>query len=442
MEHSTTSKTIHNIMKYAFHKVPLSAQVPTNEIQWKSHEGDHLRLMVAVSITRVSGGSGTQPMARYILKIVYLSEDVEETQNASQNATSEALLENLDLTSFSEIKYSGRELPLKAVYKNRSVAFRYLYPMIQDRTAPQTYRRFQVTFKTAEDALNFINSIKYVCPCSTARDQRLGETQTTEPTNNGRHLPLAAGVEGRAKNAPPRRIAPTNSNRPVAPSQISNPPLPRSTMTYRKSTMFADMLSSPSLGIGSSQTKAPSSSTASSTQDRRSANPAQSITTTNDVMIDREELVDEQNRMDTDDGPLTEPSRVDTASILPVGRVIVEQTPSPIQPEQTQSNLSARVGTSQSTVQVQVSRDGQRLQPSPIGISHLAEEIPGESTKIVSDIHQLRGHSDLYKMPFDELQQLVAEVIREPGFSELVGRVHKMWKEKGLVELQLAGAAD
>ncbi|CAE6423931.1 unnamed protein product [Rhizoctonia solani] len=147
MAQSTTSKTVHTIVKYASHKIPLSAQVPTSEIQWKTHEGDHLRLTVAVTTTRATSGSDTQSMARHVLKIAYLSEDSEETQNASQNMTSEALLENLDLTSFSKIKYSGRELPLKAVYKNRSVAFRYLYPMDQNGKGPQTGPRRTAVFK-------------------------------------------------------------------------------------------------------------------------------------------------------------------------------------------------------------------------------------------------------------------------------------------------------
>ncbi|KAF8741521.1 hypothetical protein RHS02_03518, partial [Rhizoctonia solani] len=419
MAQSTTSKTTHNIIKYASHKVPLSAQVPTNEIQWKSHEGEHLRLTIAVTAVRAPSGSGTQPMARHVLKIVYLSEDVEEIQNASQSMASEALLENLDLTSFSEIKYSGRELPLKAVYKNRSVAFRYLYPMIQNGNTPQTYRRFQVTFKTADDTLNFIDSIKYICPCSTARDQRPTETHVTEQANSTQRPPSAMVIEGSAKTAPHRRIAPIN--RPITPSRISNLPLPRNATTYRKSTMFADILSSPSLGTGNSQARgAPGSSSGSSASGGKSANPTQVKPTMDEVVIDRGELVDEPNHIIVDEGPLTEPGRAEATNISQVGRAIAQHAPSPNQPEETQFSAPTRVGTNQSRAHVQVSREGQQLQPRAIEILHAAEETPGESTKIVPGIRQLRDASDIYTMPFDELQQLVAEVIREPGFPELV----------------------
>ncbi|CAE7064529.1 unnamed protein product [Rhizoctonia solani] len=386
MAQTTTSKTVHTIVKYSTHKTPLSAQVPTNEIQWKSHEGDHLRLTVAVTTTRATGGSDTQPIARHVLKIAYLSEDLEETQNASQNVTSEALLENLDLTSFSVIKYSGRELPLKAVYKNRSVAFRYLYPVIQSDKGPQTYRRFQVTFKNAEDALSFINSIQYVCPCSTARNQRASETQVAGPETGTRRATAA-----------PRR--PTLASRPIAPSQISNPPLPKNITTYRKTTMFADMLSSQSIGdVGSSQR------TVSSTPVISSQSAA-----TDDVTLDQDQ-VDERDRMNVDDQPSGSSGRVDMTDISRV----VEQTPSPIQPEQTQANVSTGVETNQSRAQVQVSSEGPRS--SPVEIQRSAESRI-EPSKMLSAIRQ--GDSDLYKMSFEELQQLVGQVIREPGFPEL-----------------------
>ncbi|KAG8732948.1 hypothetical protein FRC11_009825 [Ceratobasidium sp. 423] len=413
MAQSTTSKITHNIVKYASHKIPLSAQVPTNEIQWKSHEGDHLRLTVAVTTTRAVGG--TQPKARHVLKIAYLSEDSEETQNASQNVISEALLENLDLTLFSEITFSGRELPLKAVYKNRSVAFRYLYPTTQDGKAPQTYRRFQVTFKTTEDALNFVKSIECICPCSTARDQRTAETQATRSETGTRPAQSTVGVERRATAAPPRR--PALVNRPIASSQISNLPLPRNATTYRKSTMFADVLSSQSLGdAGSSQAeRPPSARTASSTPDR-STIPGQSLAATSEVAMGHQNnMLDERDGMNLDEQPSGDASRVDTTEISRVGSARTEQTPSPIQPEQTMPSVSTQAETILSRAQVQVSREQTRS--SAVEIVRPAEENAGESSKIVSAIRQ--GDSDLYKLSFEELQQLVGEVIREPGFPEL-----------------------
>ncbi|KAJ1310834.1 hypothetical protein OPQ81_009353 [Rhizoctonia solani] len=412
MEQSMTSKAVHNIVKYASHKIPLSAQVPTSEIQWKSHEGDHLRIIVTVTTTRPTGGSGTQPMARHALKIVYLSEESEETQNTSQNVASEALLENLDLTLFSEIKYSGRELPLKAVYKNRSVAFRYLYPTNQNGKAPQTYRRFQVTFKTTEDALGFINTIQYVCPCSAARDQRGAETQVASVEPGSRPSAAVVDVERRVVVAPPRR--PALVNRPITSSQISNSPFPKNASTYRKSTMFTDTLSSQSLGdTGSSHTqRITSANTISSTLDRRSTITGQPVTATNEVASDfQDNPVDEWDRMDLDGRPSRVPSRIDPTDMSRVSSRTTEHTPSPIQPEQTQSNVSTRVGASQA----QVSRG--RPRSSPVEILDSAEERAGESAKILSAIRQ--GDSDLYKMSFEDLQQLVGEVIREPGFAEL-----------------------
>lgn len=142
MAQSTTSTTIHNIVKYSWTKVPLTTQVKTSEIQWKQEQSDSLRLTLSVTkaLTPTQSSvnaTGGQSLARHHLKVSYISDESEETQNASQNANREVVFENLDLTSFSEIKYNGKELPLKAAHKSRSVAFRYLYPMVQDNGSPQ-----------------------------------------------------------------------------------------------------------------------------------------------------------------------------------------------------------------------------------------------------------------------------------------------------------------
>ncbi|KAG8738300.1 hypothetical protein FRC10_007004 [Ceratobasidium sp. 414] len=72
-------------------------------------------------------------------------------------------------------------------------------------------------------------------------------------------------------------------------------------------------------------------------------------------------------------------------------------------------------------------------------ITFVAGDRPARQTgagSVLSALHE--GDSDLYKLSFNELQQMVAEVIREPGFPELVGRVHKMWKEQALLDVRLA----
>jgi hypothetical protein len=260
------------------------------------------------------------------------------------------------------------------------------------------------------------------------------------------------------------------ASRPISSSQTSNPPLPRSATTYRKSTMFTDVLSSSSLGeIASSQSSGTRNGPPSSAGDTRSA-PLQLPTAdsageisawTQDRLIDGEQ----SDRMEVDE-PLERTAReadlstdANSAShyrsrIAPTN---IEQTSSPIQARQTQANALARVEATQPGAQVRFSGEEQRLQSSPSEIPGSAEHTRNGqpevgSTELLAAIRQ--GDSDLYNLSFVELQGLVAEVIREPGFPELVsahmyltgkgcnvaqvGQVHKMWKERGLVEIQLA----
>ena len=103
-------------------------------------------------------------------------------------------------------------LPLKAVYCDSLVGFRYLYPR---RTPPgsspvnfhshskppyslglgQTYRRFQMDFTTSESASQFIKLVSTVCPCTTtdrvprANRGRPQATLTSVPSSRPRPTP-------------------------------------------------------------------------------------------------------------------------------------------------------------------------------------------------------------------------------------------------------------
>ncbi|KAG9082291.1 hypothetical protein FRC07_014257, partial [Ceratobasidium sp. 392] len=222
MAQTTTSTTVHEIIKYSSSKTSLPAQVGNGEIQWRHHSGEQLRLALDITTTRNPVGGAS--LARYVMKISYLSDEPSETQHASQNVVPEVVLEKLDLSSFSDIRYHGRELPLKAVYKNSTVAFRYLHPLIQSGTSVQTYRRFQMTFKSETEASDFIQSIQLICPCDKSRSNQPTATQATSS----------------AQRQQSQR--PTASRDQPTFSQPLHPTVPKT--TYRKSPMFVDALSS------------------------------------------------------------------------------------------------------------------------------------------------------------------------------------------------------
>ncbi|KAF8444597.1 hypothetical protein L210DRAFT_3620152 [Boletus edulis BED1] len=85
----------------------------------------------------------------------------------------EVVFEDLELLSFSSLPtfqtsatlQSDQGLPLKAVYRDAVVGIRYLHPRTVPPGSQPTYRRFQITLKNAQDASQFIDAIKPVCPC-------------------------------------------------------------------------------------------------------------------------------------------------------------------------------------------------------------------------------------------------------------------------------------
>jgi hypothetical protein len=48
-------------------------------------------------------------------------------------------------------------------------------------------------------------------------------------------------------------------------------------------------------------------------------------------------------------------------------------------------------------------------------------------------IAALRRAPDLFKIPEDELEKMVGEVVREPGFIDFLEKVEKMWKIRSFI---------
>jgi hypothetical protein len=115
-------------------------------------------------------------------------------------------------------------------------------------------------------------------------------------------------------------------------------------------------------------------------------------------------------------------------SSLPSSSAHSAQSPLPSQPTQARpNNLDSR----------ETRQTGQEgvLEKRPINAdTSLTSEdritIQRETGPILSALH--KGDSELYQLSFDELRQMVAEVIREPGFTELVSS-HTYFPGKSLM---------
>ncbi|KAG9086679.1 hypothetical protein FRC07_013013, partial [Ceratobasidium sp. 392] len=382
MAQTTTSTTVHEIIKYSSSKTSLPAQVGSGEIQWKHHSGEQLRLALDITTTRNPAGGAS--LARYVMKISYLSDEPPETLYESQNAVPEVVLEKLDLSSFSDIRYYGRELPLKAVYKNSTVAFRYLHPLIQSGTSVQTYRRFQMTFKSEIEAFEFIQSIQLICPCDKSRSNQPTATQATPSS----------------QRQPTQRPA-ASKDQPTF-SQPLHPTVSKT--AYRKSAMFADGLTSSSFSDRASSPDF-SSSPILPVQRRLASSPS---------ILDHEiaEATDSaargsaSNRMDIDDISSTQQRHAkdgNSRSSLP------SSAASPLSSQPVQAPIDAPTGGAVG---------GSSKRPAVPTAQHTpATGDRPDTGPILSALRE--GDADIYKLSFEELRQMVGEVIREPGFPEL-----------------------
>jgi len=56
--------------------------------------------------------------------------------------------------------------------------------------------------------------------------------------------------------------------------------------------------------------------------------------------------------------------------------------------------------------------------------------LPGVNDPIIA---VLRQKPDFYKIADDELEKIVGEVVREPGFIEFLDKIENMWKVRAFV---------
>ncbi|KDQ30517.1 hypothetical protein PLEOSDRAFT_166010 [Pleurotus ostreatus PC15] len=158
MAHSTTTTASHILTKYS--KCYISgSSTQSSQVdgggEWQHFVNPVLELVLDIKKSRLNN-----ELESVRLRILW-NMDTSGIKN-------EVLFEDLDLLAYSDIPASAQpmpSLPLKAVYRDAVVGIRYLYPIIATPDAQPAFRRFQITFASSNSALEFINSIRNVCPC-------------------------------------------------------------------------------------------------------------------------------------------------------------------------------------------------------------------------------------------------------------------------------------
>ncbi|KAJ8702957.1 hypothetical protein PTI98_001624 [Pleurotus ostreatus] len=428
MAHSTTTTASHILTKYSKCYISCSS-TQSSQVdgggEWQHFVNPVLELVLDIRKSRLNN-----ELESVRLRILW-NMDTSGIKN-------EVPFEDLDLLAYSDIPASAQpmpSLPLKAVYRDAVVGIRYLYPIIATPDAQPAFRRFQITFASSNSALEFINSIRNVCPCKVNPLPSNANTVTSiraRPTQVGRQSfagsaprrgvgsrmqasfrPLSPNTaeSARVATSGTRNNMASSSNLPSEDSQSQNlrdPPLQDS----------APPASSP-VRVPSSDDPRGSSSTLSSTPDFGGIRPTHLPSSTSQVttvqpLPSRNNSSDDMRSQDS-----ARPACVgwanDTSSSLGEPRAMATTS--------LRANSSDLPGSTPPS-----SSAGDTSMPPP----RLPWQTPTpDASSLLSSV---RDSTKLYDLSSSELEDLVSRVVCEEGFSKLLQQVESMWRIKGLLQ--------
>ncbi|KAF7437094.1 hypothetical protein PC9H_003928 [Pleurotus ostreatus] len=409
MAHSTTTTASHILTKYSKCYISGSSTQSSQVAgggEWQHFVNPVLELVLDIRKSRLNN-----ELESVRLRILW-NMDTSGIKN-------EVLFEDLDLLAYSDIPASAQpmpSLPLKAVYRDAVVGIRYLYPIIATPDAQPAFRRFQITFASSNSALEFINSIRNVCPCKVNPLPRNANTVTpirARPTEVARQSfagsaprsgmqasfrPLLPDTDESARVATSgtRNNMASSSNLPSEDSQSKNlrdPPLQNSARPP-----------SPPVRVPSSDDVRGSSSTLGSTPDFAGIRPIHLPSSTSQVttvqpLPSRNNSSDDMRSQDS-----ARPACVgwanDTSSSLGEPRAMATTS--------LRANSSDLLGSTPPS-----SSAGDTSMPPP----RLPWQTPApDASALLSGV---RDSTKLYDLSSSELEDLVSRVVCEEGFSKL-----------------------
>ncbi|PFH53860.1 hypothetical protein AMATHDRAFT_136896 [Amanita thiersii Skay4041] len=369
---STTATAMYLLTKYS-RSYPNSSQQHTD---WQHFTNPMIRLALDV---KKSDSSKLQSVR---LRVLWSMND-----NDNQ---SDVIFANIDLLSLSSIFADAQQksiqgLPIKAVYRDNLVGFRYLH-LRESFNTTSTYRRFQVTFTSASVALEFINSICIVCPC---------KANGTATTNSNL---------GTINN-------PTQMNRGLAHSQ----PLPPSYATsscdkFVPATHTLDQLDIAGCTDRQKHDKVPSPYLGALSQAREHSHFASSPMDLSTSGAQSRPLQPYQGRT--------------TSRMQVVSESLPQQTPIKL--------LDAHPPTISSQNPVNMESE------VPISGEKYSDNASNSSgTRIdIELLSRVQEITQLYEISPQTLEQLVGIVVHEEGFVKLLESLASLWAIKGLVPFQ------
>ncbi|KAI0032458.1 hypothetical protein K488DRAFT_85825 [Vararia minispora EC-137] len=386
MSRSTTSTFSFALKKYSrsYPKTNRGSQPSApSDAEWQHFVQPELRL--TLDITK---GSPAGTLEAVKLKIVW---DISSGDDMMDSDQPEVALENLDLLAFSYASemtqsQSVQSPPLKAVYRDAVVGMRYLVQRSSGTGVAPLFRRFQIVFAGEEDALQFVECIRPVCPCQSHGGASIARAPTSlalaQPTSRPATNPASSTTPLESQTSLGRAYT-TTTNRPSSDRFSSSQP-PSSLDIHATSSSSDPPVPSSSLTFNSSPRP-------------QSANS--------------ESLSQHRHREISDLSSLAQPPASSLPTLPPSSQPSGSTMPPPpappsAYPEKVVPGLrSGRVESPRAS-----SSDGSSLRDS--------------------FVEQLRKGRELYDLSSAELEVLVGQVLREPEFLKLVHTLETIWDAK------------
>ncbi|KAF5370562.1 hypothetical protein D9758_001874 [Tetrapyrgos nigripes] len=296
----------------------------------------------------------------------------------SSSDRNEVAFEDIDLLSFSSISSRNQlqSLPLKAVYRDSIVGIRYL---ASRDTSNASYRRFQIAFTTPLEASQFIDSISSVCPCKSNAAAGAVQSQFPIPPGHARSNLLSYATHN-----------------PVSTPVQTDPFLAPAVSQQMQRSGPSFISSSPSIR----------------TEQLAPLPPPQAIGRTGSVAYP-------QPNFSVPYWPTT-PSKQPEISVSQTSSATIAATP------------SAVLFSGNSTPHGQLSLPKSTHQPPQTSKLCTADKATQTFDPFMS---ALREATSLYSLSHESLENLIGDVVREDGFTDLMEQLSTMWKVKGYIQM-------
>ncbi|KAI0369671.1 hypothetical protein BV20DRAFT_1044323 [Pilatotrama ljubarskyi] len=471
MSLSTTTTATYELAKYSrAYNHSAGTQSQQLGLQWQHFVNPVIRL--AMDTRKSAEGH----LESYRLRIVWTFSAGLDSMDVDQR---EVVFEDLDLVTYSSMPslHAPQGLPLKAVYQDAVVGLRYQHPRVTPPGAVPQYRRFQVAFHSAASALAFVETIRFICPCKAnapppARmPQPISQRRVTQTVAASRDVTpaqpsLRPGMSAMSVDDPLPAVRRTGTTLPSAAQGLPAVPsglassqaihaqsqaLASSAYTSAGSTGLIDLepatysSSRPSSAASASSAVAQYSSSdpytvpsvSAHTPAPPNAQPAIQCSTTNAV---RPRHIHQVSNVLPHSG--SSESSLPSSSFprsssppMPMGRLRPSSPdlmpPPPLPAREPRILVSSPVSAA---LTVDASNAGGTAPPISASNGELPDAVAASAATPAADIlATLRDGDGVYGLSRDDLETLVAEVIREEGFRELMQALDGMWKVKGLV---------